>query len=62
MKKTAARLSLELDPTPDILAEVGQRKGRPFADWLCGRDRESARRSAPQDDFEKMRHAGGESG
>lgn len=27
MKKTAARLSLELDPTPDILAEVGQRKG-----------------------------------
>jgi phosphopantothenoylcysteine decarboxylase / phosphopantothenate---cysteine ligase len=27
MKKTAARLSLDLDPTPDILAEVGQRKG-----------------------------------
>jgi phosphopantothenoylcysteine decarboxylase/phosphopantothenate--cysteine ligase len=27
MKKTAARMSLELDPTPDILAEVGQRKG-----------------------------------
>ncbi len=27
MKKTAARVSLELDPTPDILAEVGQRKG-----------------------------------
>ncbi len=27
MKKTAARLSLQLDPTPDILAEVGQRKG-----------------------------------
>ncbi len=26
-KKTAARLSLELDPTPDILAEVGQKKG-----------------------------------
>ena len=26
-KKTAARLSLELDPTPDILAEVGKRKG-----------------------------------
>jgi phosphopantothenoylcysteine decarboxylase/phosphopantothenate--cysteine ligase len=26
MKKTAARLSLELDPTPDILAEVGRRK------------------------------------
>ncbi len=27
MKKTAAKLSLELDPTPDILAEVGRRKG-----------------------------------
>ncbi len=27
VKKTATRLSLELDPTPDILAEVGQRKG-----------------------------------
>jgi phosphopantothenoylcysteine decarboxylase/phosphopantothenate--cysteine ligase len=27
MKKTAARLSLELDPTPDILAEAGQLKG-----------------------------------
>lgn len=27
MKKTAARLCLELDPTPDILAEIGQRKG-----------------------------------
>jgi len=26
-KKTAARLSLELDPTPDILAEIGTRKG-----------------------------------
>jgi phosphopantothenoylcysteine decarboxylase / phosphopantothenate---cysteine ligase len=27
LKKTAARLSLELDPTPDILAELGQHKG-----------------------------------
>jgi phosphopantothenoylcysteine decarboxylase/phosphopantothenate--cysteine ligase len=26
MKKTSARLSLELDPTPDILAEVGRNK------------------------------------
>jgi phosphopantothenoylcysteine decarboxylase/phosphopantothenate--cysteine ligase len=30
MKKTAARLSLELDPTPDILAELGRKK----RDWL----------------------------
>lgn len=27
LKKTATRLSIELDPTPDILAEVGHRKG-----------------------------------
>ena len=27
VKKTAARLSLDLDPTPDILAEIGARKG-----------------------------------
>lgn len=27
LKKTAARLSLELEPTPDILAEVGGKKG-----------------------------------
>jgi phosphopantothenoylcysteine decarboxylase / phosphopantothenate---cysteine ligase len=27
LKKTAARLSLDLDPTPDILAEIGQKKG-----------------------------------
>jgi phosphopantothenoylcysteine decarboxylase/phosphopantothenate--cysteine ligase len=27
IKKTAARLTLDLDPTPDILAELGQKKG-----------------------------------
>jgi phosphopantothenoylcysteine decarboxylase/phosphopantothenate--cysteine ligase len=27
IKKTATRLSLELEPTPDILAELGQKKG-----------------------------------
>jgi phosphopantothenoylcysteine decarboxylase/phosphopantothenate--cysteine ligase len=27
VKKTAARMSLELDPTPDILAEAGKKKG-----------------------------------
>jgi phosphopantothenoylcysteine decarboxylase/phosphopantothenate--cysteine ligase len=27
MKKTAARLSLDLEPTPDILAELGTKKG-----------------------------------
>ena len=27
VKKTSARMSLDLDPTPDILAELGQKKG-----------------------------------
>ncbi len=27
IKKTATRMSLEMDPTPDILAELGQKKG-----------------------------------
>ena len=27
VKKTAARISLEMDPTPDILAELGRQKG-----------------------------------
>ena len=27
VKKTAARISLELDPTPDLLAELGRKKG-----------------------------------
>jgi phosphopantothenoylcysteine decarboxylase/phosphopantothenate--cysteine ligase len=27
VKKTAARLSLDLEPTPDILAEIGKKKG-----------------------------------
>jgi phosphopantothenoylcysteine decarboxylase/phosphopantothenate--cysteine ligase len=27
VKKTAARISLELDPTPDILSELGRKKG-----------------------------------
>jgi phosphopantothenoylcysteine decarboxylase/phosphopantothenate--cysteine ligase len=27
VKKSAARMSLELDPTPDILAELGRKKG-----------------------------------
>jgi phosphopantothenoylcysteine decarboxylase / phosphopantothenate---cysteine ligase len=27
LKKTAARVALDLDPTPDILAEVGAKKG-----------------------------------
>ena len=27
LKKTAARISVELDPTPDILAELGRKKG-----------------------------------
>jgi phosphopantothenoylcysteine decarboxylase/phosphopantothenate--cysteine ligase len=34
VKKTAARISLELDPTPDILAELGAELGRKKGDFL----------------------------
>ena len=59
LKKTAARLSLELDPTPDILAEVGPEEGRPAVGRICRRDREPDGRRAPQDGFEALRHGGG---
>jgi len=47
-KKTAARLSLELDPTPDILAEIGRQKRRPAAGGLRSRNRSPGGGSAPQ--------------
>ena len=62
LKKTAARLSLELDPTPDILAEIGRKEGRPAAGRFRRRNREPDGGSAPQDDFEALRHAGCQSG
>jgi phosphopantothenoylcysteine decarboxylase/phosphopantothenate--cysteine ligase len=34
VKKTAARISPELDPTPDILAELGAELGRKKGDYL----------------------------
>jgi phosphopantothenoylcysteine decarboxylase/phosphopantothenate--cysteine ligase len=51
IKKTAARMSLELEATPDILAEVGQRKGdRPLIGFAAETDRlvEEARRKLEQ--------------
>ena len=51
MKKTAARLSLDLEATPDILAEVGQRKGdRLLIGFAAETDRlvEEARRKLEQ--------------
>ncbi len=47
LKKTATRFSLELDPTPDILAEFGPAQGRPHPGRLCGRDAKPARRIPP---------------
>jgi phosphopantothenoylcysteine decarboxylase/phosphopantothenate--cysteine ligase len=34
IKKTSARISLELDPTPDILAELGAQRNRKGGNWL----------------------------
>jgi phosphopantothenoylcysteine decarboxylase / phosphopantothenate---cysteine ligase len=51
IKKTAARMSLELEATPDILAEVGQRKGdRLLIGFAAETDRlvEEARRKLEQ--------------
>ena len=58
VKKTAARISLELDPTPDILAEAGPQEGRPPADRLRRRDAEPRAGSAPQAGVEELRHGG----
>ncbi len=47
IKKTAARLSLELEPTPDILAELGQKRGNRLLIGFAAETenlRESARR------------------
>ena len=61
IKKTSARVSLELDPTPRYSGGAGTQAGRPAAGRLRGGDRESARGSAPQAGSEELRHDGGES-
>ena len=40
IKKTSARISLELDPTPDILAELGRKRGDRLLIGFCGGDGE----------------------
>ncbi len=62
MKKTAARLSLELDPTPDILAGAGPQERRPAADWLRRRDREFATGDTPQAGSQELRYGGWQPG
>ena len=62
VKKTAARVSLELDPTPDILAEVGRQEGRPPADRFRRRDAESGAGGAPEAREQKLRYGGREFG
>ena len=62
VKKTAARISLELDPTPDILAEIGPQEGRPPADRLRRRNPEPGAGGAPQAGIQELRHGGGQPG
>ena len=62
MKKTAMRLSLELDPTPDILAEVGQKKGDRLLIGFAAETENLVSRSPPQNGIEKLRHDRGQPG
>ena len=62
IKKTAMRMSLDLDPTPDILAELGRKKGRSPVDRIRSRNRESYRERPPEARIEELRHGGGQSG
>ena len=62
IKKTAARLSLELDPTPDILAELGRKKGDRLLIGFAAETQNLLAGSAPQAGIQELRHGGGQPG
>ena len=62
MKKTAARLSLELDPTPDILAELGRRKGDRLLIGFAAETENLAPGGPPQAAIQELRHGRGQPG
>ena len=47
IKRQSDRLTLELEATPDILADVVRHSWRPHPDRLCGRNRQRGRKRAP---------------
>ena len=62
IKKTAARISLELDPTPDILAELGRKKGDRLLIGFAAETAESAAGGPPQAGIQELRHGGRQPG
>ena len=62
VKKTAARISLELDPTPDILAELGRKKGDRLLIGFAAETQNLAAGGPPQAGNQELRHGGGQPG
>ena len=62
IKKTAARMSLELDPTPDILAELGRKKGDRLLIGFAAETENLIEKRPPQTGIEELRHGGGQPG
>ena len=62
MKKTAARLSLELDPTPDILAELGGKKGDRLLIGFAAETENLVEEARRKLRVEELRHGGGQPG
>ena len=62
IKKTAARISLELDPTPDILAELGRKKGDRLLVGFAAETAEPAAGGPPQAGIQELRHGGRQPG
>ena len=55
-------MSLELDPTPDILAELGQKKGDRLLIGFAAETENLDRGRSQQTRIQELRHGGGESG
>ena len=62
IKKTAARLSLELDPTPDILAELGRKKGDRLLIGFAAETENLRAGNPPQAGSQELRHGGRQPG
>ncbi len=62
VKKTAARISLELDPTPDILAELGRKKGDRLLIGFAAETQNLHAGGPPQAGIQELRHGGGQPG
>ena len=55
-------MSLELDPTPDILAELGRKKGDRLLVGFAAETENLRAGGAPQAAIEELRHGGGQPG